>query len=78
MKNIAIVLVIFTSTMFHKSLCYPSGTPTSQCESMTPNHGAVAQGGESPYEMKVKRTYYMPGENVRVPSKVRVIISKAI
>jgi hypothetical protein len=45
---------------------------------MIPNHGAVAQGGASPYEMKVKRTYYMPGENVRVPSKVRVIISKAI
>ena len=41
-------------------------SPSSQCESMTPNHGTVAQAGASPYEIKVNRSYYMPGENVRV------------
>jgi hypothetical protein len=33
---------------------------------MAPSHGAVAQAGASPYEVKVKRPYYMPGENVTV------------
>ena len=66
MQMIDIVFVIIISALFHKSQCYPSGAPTSQCESMAPNHGTVAQAGASPYEIKVNRSYYMPGENVRV------------
>jgi hypothetical protein len=66
MQNIAIIFVIAILILFHKSQCHPSGAPSSQCESMTPNHGSVAQTAASPYEIKVNRTYYMPGENVRV------------
>ena len=66
MQMIGVVFAIITSTLFHESLCHPSGAPTSQCESMAPSHGAVAQAGASPYEVKVKRPYYMPGENVTV------------
>ncbi|CAB3996300.1 Hypothetical predicted protein [Paramuricea clavata] len=66
MQNIAIVFVISASILFHKSLCYPTGAPSSQCTSMTPSHGVVAQAGASPYEVKVNRSYYMPGETVRV------------
>jgi hypothetical protein len=64
MRNI--VFVISTSILFHKSQCHSNGAPASQCESMTPSHGAVAQAGASPYEVKVNWPYYMPGENVRV------------
>ena len=66
MELIGVVFVIITSALFNKCLCYPSGAPTSQCTSMTPTHGAAAQAGASPYEIKVNRPYYMPGENVRV------------
>ncbi|CAB4003849.1 Hypothetical predicted protein [Paramuricea clavata] len=66
MQMIYVVFAIIASALFHKSQCYPSGAPTSQCESMTPSHGAVAQAGASPYKVKVNRPYYMPGENIRV------------
>jgi hypothetical protein len=61
-----VVFVIFTSTMFHRSLCYSSGAPFSQCESMRPFHGSPPQDGASPYQIRVDRRFYTPGQNVRV------------
>ena len=58
--------VIITSTIFHRGLCYSKGAPSSKCESMSPSHGPLAQTGKSPYKIKVMKSYYMPGENVRV------------
>ena len=67
MQNIVIVFVIFISvTVFDECLGYPSGAPSGQCEQMTPNHGSPPQTGASPYEIKVTKTYYVPGKNVRV------------
>ena len=66
-KKVALVFIIITWTsMFNKSQCHSSGAPTGQCENMTPNHGTNAQTGASPYEIKVKKPYYMPMENVKV------------
>ena len=67
MFNLAVVIAILISTIFHVSLGYPSGAPTSRCGDMTPSHGANSQPAEtSPYSVKVGKPYYMPGENVRV------------
>jgi hypothetical protein len=69
MQNIAVVFVVFISatTIFHECLCYPSGAPNTQCENMTPNHGYSPQAnGASPYDIKVAKSYYVPGQNVRV------------
>ena len=67
MEKIAIVFVIFFSvTVFDECKGFPGGAPTGQCEQMTPNHGPLPQTGASPYEIKVTKKYYVPGENVRV------------
>ena len=60
------VLAILTSFLLHKGLCYPDGAPVEKCVDMTPSHGVAAQTGASPYEIKVAKPYYMPGENVTV------------
>ncbi|XP_028401648.1 uncharacterized protein LOC114524692 [Dendronephthya gigantea] len=63
-----LVFAILISTIFHKSLGYPSGAPSSKCGDMTPQHDGVSSqpAGTSPYSVKVEKPYYMPGENVRV------------
>ena len=67
MKKIAIVFVIFFSvTVFDECQGHSDGAPVEQCEQMTPNHGSSPQTGASPYEIKVTKTYYVPGENVGV------------
>ena len=67
MQNIAFVFVTFISvTIFNECLGYPRGAPSGQCEQMTPSHGSPPQTGASPYEIKVTKTYYVPGENVSV------------
>ena len=58
--------VIITSMIFHRGFCHPNGAPISKCENMLPSHGSLPQTGRSPYIIKVTKSYYMPGENVRV------------
>ena len=67
MANVAVMAVfIVFYAIFQTGQCYPSGAPSSQCTSMTPNHGNSAQSGSSPYTVKTEKPYYMPGENVNV------------
>ncbi len=47
-----------------KYYSYPEHRPSN----VTPNHGPLAQTGASPYEIKVKKPYYMPMENVSIES----------
>ena len=67
MANVVVTAAfIVFYTIFQTCQCYPSGAPSSQCASMTPNHGVSAQSGSSPYTIKTEKPYYMPGENVNV------------
>ena len=67
MANEGVLLfLIITSAVFHKCLCFSSGSPDSQCVSMIPLHGTLAQTGESPYNIKVSEPYYMLGKKVKV------------
>ena len=66
MQLIRIAFVIISFALFEGGQCYRGGAPPSECEYMYPNHGSSEQTGESPYEIKVKKSYYVPGENVAV------------
>ena len=58
--------LFFSATVINECLSYPGGAPAGQCENMTPNHGSPAQTGASPYEIKVMKSYYTPGQNFSV------------
>ena len=36
---------------------------------MKPEHGPIPQTGASPYDIRVTKSYYVPGENVKVSIK---------
>ncbi|XP_078575162.1 uncharacterized protein LOC144861259 isoform X2 [Branchiostoma floridae x Branchiostoma japonicum] len=44
---------------------FPTGAPTSVCDSMFPSHEAGAQGSLSPYELVVNKDTYAGGEEVQ-------------
>ena len=67
MANVAVTAVfILFNTIFQTVQCRSSGAPSTQCDSMTPNHDVSAQSDTSPYSVKTEKPYYMPGENVKV------------
>ena len=66
MQLIRKIFLIVVTAVFHRGLCHPDGAPSSKCEDMEPSHGVPPQTRESPYEIKVMKSYYMPGRNVRV------------
>ncbi|XP_078575164.1 putative defense protein 2 isoform X4 [Branchiostoma floridae x Branchiostoma japonicum] len=53
---------------------FPTGAPTSVCDSMFPSHEAGAQGSLSPYELVVNKDTYAGGEEVQVTLKKLVTL----
>ncbi|XP_046853600.1 putative defense protein 3 [Xenia sp. Carnegie-2017] len=63
----ASLIVLLYLTLFHAARCFPSGAPSSQCESMMPNHGLQSQAAaNSPYQVRVHKTYYTNDSKINV------------
>lgn len=53
--------LIILISIVHNIDAYRNGAPTSACQGMTPQHGAVAQTGAAPYQVTVEPSSYMSG-----------------
>ena len=67
MQMMRVTFVIISFAIFQSGLCFQSGAPETRCENMMPEHaGSLPQARASPYEVRIKKSYYMPGESVKV------------
>ncbi|XP_046854359.1 putative defense protein Hdd11 isoform X2 [Xenia sp. Carnegie-2017] len=55
--SVSVIIFLFL-TLFHVARCHSDGAPDSQCVSMMPRHDVPSQTVNSPYHVKVDKTFY--------------------
>ncbi|XP_056395482.1 putative defense protein 3 [Hyla sarda] len=63
--KLSALLVLMTCNAI--TFSYPTGAPTSACETMMPRHGSIVpQPNPSPYIMKINSSSYQSGRSIQV------------